>query len=92
MLCAASESVGPLESAEALFDSYSEETESWPSATARPPFQRLTAECAMVMRKFKPPTISEALALYQSPSFRNWDYAGSYCENYNCTTFSNQPQ
>ena len=85
VLRAAAESDLHLVSAEALFDRYSEETESWPFPSSdRPPFQRLTAECALLMRKFKPPTINEAIALFQSPLYRSWNYTGSTCEWYNC--------
>ena len=68
MLRAASKNNGPLDSAEALFNSYSEETEKWPfPSSGRLPFKRLTAECALLMRKFKPPTLDKVVALYQDP-------------------------
>ena len=89
MLHAASRSNEALDTAEALFDSYSEETESWPfPSTGRPPYQRLTADCPLVMRKFKPPTIDKVIALYKSPQYRTWDYTGSRCKDYKC----NHPQ
>ena len=82
---AASSDDQPLRSAEALFDSYSEETEEWPfPASGRPPFKRLTAECALLMRKFKPPTLNQTVAMFQDPLYRAWDYTGPRCDNYGC--------
>ena len=76
----------PLDSAEALLDSYSEETEKWPfPSSGRLPFKRLTAECALMMRKFKPPTLDQAVGLYRDPLYRAWDYTGSKCDDYKCS-------
>ena len=85
MLRAASKNNAPLDSAEALFDSYSEETEKWPfPSSGRLPFKRLTAECALLMRKFKPPTLNKVVSLYQDPLYRTWDYTGPRCGDYRC--------